>query len=148
MPKSWQEQVREIVDRSNGRGVQDWASKSRVRRSGASGRGFFWGLESLGSWIRCRFSTTGDMCVTGAVLVVMALFLSIVLPQIASMCAVLGALVFAAALFRGFAERRRGDLSGSSSRRSVVWRGRIIEIQESRLSFAERVRRAVRRWYK
>ena len=146
MPKSWQDEVREIVNRSNGRGVQDLASKARVRRSGASGRGLFWSLESLGSWIRCRFSTPGDMCVTGAVLVVTALFLSIVLRQIASMVAVLGALLFAAALLRGFAERRRGDLSGSSSRRSVVWRGRIIEIQESRLSFAERVRRTVRRW--
>ena len=81
-----------------------------------------------------------------ALTVVMALFLSIVLRQIASMVAVVGALVFAAALLRGFAERRRGDLSGSSSRRSVVWRGRIIEIQENRLSLAERVRRAVRRW--
>ena len=148
MPKSWQEQVREIVDRSNERGVQDWASKPRVRSGEASKRGVLWSLESLGSWIRCRFSTTGDMCVTGAVLVVMALFLSIVLRQIASIVAVVGALVFAAALLRSFAERRRGDLSGGSRRRSVVWRGRVIEIQETRLSFAERVRRAVQRWRK
>ena len=62
--------------------------------------------------------------------------------------AVVGALVFAAALLRSFAERRRGDLSGGSRRRSVVWRGRVIEIQETRLSFAERVRRAVQRWRK
>jgi len=88
------------------------------------------------------------MCVTGAVLVVMALFLSIVLRQIASIVAVVGALVFAAALLRSFAERRRGNLSGGSRRRSVVWRGRVIEIQETRLSFAERVRRAVQRWRK
>ena len=146
MPKSWQEEVREIVNRSDGRRVQGLVAKPRARTSGNPSRGVLGKLEGLGAWIRRRFSTTGDMFVTGAVLVVLALFTSIILRQIASIVAVVGAVVFAAALLRGVAERRRGYSVGASRRHSVVWRGRIIEIREGRPSFAGRIRRAVRRW--
>ena len=90
-----------------------------------------------------RFATTGDMLVTAAILVVAALFLSIVLRQFASIVAVAGAIVFVSALVRGVMERRAGRAPGA--RGPVVWRGQVIELPDQRPSLWQRLRDALRR---
>ena len=91
-----------------------------------------------------RFSTTGEMLVTAAVLVVMALFLSIFLRQFASIVAVAGAVVFAAALFRGIMERRSARSPGGRDS-PVMWRGQVIELPNERPSLRQRLRDVLRR---
>lgn len=91
-----------------------------------------------------RFSTTGEMLVTAAVLVVAALFLSIFLRQFASIVAIAGAVVFAAALFRGIMERRSARSAGGRGS-AVMWRGQVIELPDERPSLRQRLRDALRR---
>ncbi len=91
-----------------------------------------------------RFSTTGEMLVTAAVLVVAALFLSIFLRQFAAIVAVAGAVVFALALARGIMERRSARTSGGRSG-PVMWRGQVIELPDQRPSLRQRLRDALRR---
>ena len=90
-----------------------------------------------------RFSTTGEMLVTAAVLVVAALFLSIFLRQFAAIVAVAGAVVFALALARGIMERR--SARSPSGRSPVMWRGQVIELPDQRPSVIQRLRDALRR---
>ena len=91
-----------------------------------------------------RFSTTGEMLVTAAVLVVAALFLSIFIRQFASIVAIAGAVVFAAALFRGIMERRSAR-SPSGRGSPVMWRGQVIELPDQRPSLRQRILDALRR---
>ena len=91
-----------------------------------------------------RFATTGDMLVTAAVLVVVALFMSIVLRQFASIIAIAGAVTFVAALMRGIMERRSGRTSGGR-RGPVMWRGQVIELPDQRPSLSQRLRDVLRR---
>ena len=140
MPKSWQEEVREILDRAEASAPppkrRDPQAPQPIQRRGNY-------IELLGRWILARFATTGDMLVTAAILVVAALFLSIVLRQFASIVAVAGAIVFASALVRGIMERRAGRAPGA--RGPVVWRGQVIELPDQRPSLWQRLRDAVRR---
>lgn len=91
-----------------------------------------------------RFATTGDMLVTAAVLVVAALFMSIVLRQFASIIAIAGAVTFAAALVRGIMERRAGR-SPSGRSGPVMWRGQVIDLPNQRPTLRQRLRDALRR---
>ena len=100
MPKSWQEEVQEILDDSARRP----ARRSPNLPDNIQGPTAL--LDSLGQWVRRRFATTGEMLVTAAVLIVLAMFLSIFLRQLASIVVVGGAMVFAGALARGIFERR------------------------------------------
>ena len=85
------------------------------------------------------------MLITAAVLVVLALFLSIFLRQLASIVVVGGAIVFACALARGMYDRRRGR-SGTGTRNGpVLWRGRVVETERRRRSLVDRARTALRR---
>ena len=90
-----------------------------------------------------RFSTTGEMLVTAAVLIVAALFLSIFLRQFAAVVAVAGAVVFALALARGIMERRSARSPGGRSS-PVMWRGQVIELPDQRPSWRQRLRDALR----
>lgn len=139
MPKSWQEEVQEILDDSGRRPAHQ--SRTALRPSG--GTGSF--LEKLGHWTRRRFSTTGEMLVTAAVLVVLALFLSIFLRQLASIVVIGGAMVFASALVRGIYGRRSGRSGTGRGTGPVLWRGRAIETPRKRGSFIERMRTVLRR---
>lgn len=139
MPKSWQEEVREILDRAEASAPPP---KRQAPQPPAPQRGNY--VESLGQWIHARFATTSQMLVTAAVLVVAALFMSIVLRQFASIVAVAGAVVFAAALVRGIIERRAARSPGGRGS-PVMWRGQVIELPNQRPSWPQRLRDALRR---
>ena len=141
MPKSWQEEVQEILKRADASAPAPKPQVPRAPRP-ARRRGNY--VEFLGQWILARFSTTGEMLVTAAVLVVAALFLSIVLRQFASIVAVAGAVVFASALVRGIMERRAARSPGSRGS-PVMWRGRVLELPNQRPSIVQRLREAFRR---
>ncbi|MCY3896119.1 MAG: hypothetical protein OXG17_06600 [Chloroflexi bacterium] len=141
MPKSWQDEVKEILDRADASAPPP---KRRVVRAPQPNRGRRNYVELLGRWIMSRFSTTGEMLVTAAVLVVAALFLSIFLRQFASIVAVAGAVVFAAALVRGIMERRSARSPGRHGS-PVMWRGRVIEVPDQRPSLRQRLRDVLRR---
>ena len=139
MPKSWQEEVQEILDDS---------ARRPARRPGnvfkdIQGPTSF--LDALGLWVKRRFSTTGETLVTAAVLIVLALFLSIFLRQLASIVVVAGAMVFAGALARGVYERRGNRYATKRSNGPVMWRGRVIEAPRQPGSFLHRVWSALRR---
>ena len=89
MPKSWQDEVQEILNRAEASAPQ---SKRQVPKTPRPPRSRGNHVELLGQWIMARFATTGDMLVTAAVLVVAALFMSIVLRQFASIIAIAGAI--------------------------------------------------------
>ncbi len=141
MPKSWQEEVKEILDRADASAPPP---KRRVPMSPQPAKSHRNRVELLGQWILSRFATTGEMLVTAAVLVVAALFLSIFLRQFASIVAVAGAVVFAAALVRGIMERRAARAPGAGGR-PVMWRGRVIELPNQRPPLRQRLRDAFRR---
>ncbi|MDE2903877.1 MAG: hypothetical protein OXP73_12735 [Chloroflexota bacterium] len=141
MPKSWQDEVKEILDRAEASAPPP---KRRVVRAPQPNRRRRNYVELLGRWIMSRVSTTGEMLVTAAVLVVVALFLSIFLRQFASIVAVAGAVVFAAALVRGIMERRSARSPGSRGS-PVMWRGRVIELPDQRPSLRQRLRDVLRR---
>ena len=141
MPRSWRDEVREIVKREGfdaslraGRRGRTHAPKSRISLNPVN-----W-LTDLGEWVRRRFTTTSDMLLTAAGLVVLALLLSIFLRQIASVIAIAGAVLFAIALARGIIERRAGR-SGYQASGPVMWRGQVIRLEEHRSpSLANRLR--------
>lgn len=141
MPKSWQDEVKEILDRADASAPPPKQRNTRLPRPSQPRRNY---VALIGQWVMSRFSTTGEMLVTAAVLVVAALFLSIFLRQFASIVAIAGAVVFAAALFRGIMERRSGRGSGSRGG-PVMWRGRVIELPHERPSLTQRLRDAFRR---
>jgi len=141
MPKSWQDEVKEILDRAEASAPPPKRRATRAPQPSQPRRNY---IELLGQWIMARFSTTGDMLVTAAVLVVAALFMSIVLRQFASIIAVAGAITFAAALVRGIMERR--GLGSSGGRNGpVMWRGQVIELPNQRPTLRQRLRDALRR---
>ena len=119
MPKSWQEEVQEILNRADALSAAAEAADSTAPQP-AQRRGSY--VELLGRWILGRFATTGEMLVTAAVLVVAALFMSIVLRQFASIVAVAGAIVFASALVRGVMERRAARSPGARGNPGYVAR--------------------------
>jgi len=141
MPKSWQDEVKEILDRAEASAPPPKRRVVRAPQPNGRRRNY---VELLGRWIMSRFSTTGEMLVTAAVLVVAALFLSIFLRQFASIVAVAGAVVFAAALVRGIMERRSARSPGSRGS-PVMWRGRVIELPDQRPSLRQRLRDVLRR---
>ncbi len=141
MPKSWQDEVREILQQSDTRRPQGARPRGGAPRPPRAAGNL---LEVVGAWTRRRFATTSEMLITAAVLVVLALFLSIFLRQIASIAAVAAGVIFAAALVRGILERRRGGAYGTANR-PVMWRGQVIELHERRPSLLERLRGALRR---
>ena len=141
MPKSWQEEVQEILNRADASAPPRKRQAPRAPQP-AQRRGSY--VELLGQWILGRFATTGEMLVTAAVLVVAALFLSIVLRQFASIVAVAGAVVFAAALVRGVMERRAARSPGARGT-PVMWRGQVIELPNQRPTLRQRLRDAFRR---
>lgn len=141
MPKSWQDEVKEILDRAEDSAPPPKRRVLRVPQSAQQPRNY---VELLGRWIMARFATTGDMLVTAAVLVVAALFLSIVIRQFASIVAIAGAVVFVWALVRGIMERRSARSPGGRSG-PVMWRGRVIELPDQRPSLRQRLRDALRR---
>jgi hypothetical protein len=141
MPKSWQDEVKEILDRADASAPPPKRRLPRSPKPGQQSRNY---VEWLGQWIMARFATTGEMLVTAAVLVVAALFLSIFLRQFASILAIAGAVVFAAALFRGIMERRAARApSGRGS--PVMWRGQVIELPTERPTLSQRIRDIFRR---
>ena len=141
MPRSWRDEVREIVKREGfdaslraGRRGGTPAPKSRISLNPVN-----W-LTDLGEWVRRRFTTTSDMLLTAAGLVVLALLLSIFLRQIASVIAIAGAVLFAIALARGIIERR-AVRRGHQASGPVMWRGQVIRLEERRpSSLADRLR--------
>ena len=141
MPKSWQDEVKEILDRAEASAPPPKRRVSRAPQPDQPRRNY---VELLGQWIMARFSTTGEMLVTAAVLVVAALFLSIFLRQFASIVAVAGAVVFASALVRGIMERRSARSPGGRGS-PVMWRGQVIELPDQRPSLRQRLRDALRR---
>ena len=141
MPKSWQDEVKEILDRADASAPPPKRRNSRAPQPNQPRRNY---IDLLGQWIMARFSTTGEMLVTAAVLVVAALFLSIFLRQFASIVAIAGAVVFAAALFRGIMERRSARSPGGRSN-PVMWRGQVIELPDQRPSLGQRIRDLFRR---
>ncbi len=141
MPKSWQDEVKEILDRAEASAPPPKRHASGAPRPAQPRRNY---VEWIGQWVMARFATTGDMLVTAAVLVVAALFMSIVLRQFASIIAIAGAVTFVAALMRGIMERRSGRSSGSR-RGPVMWRGQVIEVPDQRPSFSQRIRDVFRR---
>jgi hypothetical protein len=141
MPKSWQDEVKEILDRADASAPPPKRRVSRGPQPNQPRRNY---IELLGQWIMARFSTTGEMLVTAAVLIVAALFLSIFLRQFASIVAIAGAVVFAAALVRGIMERRTARSPGGRSS-PVMWRGQVIELPDQRPSLMQRLRDALRR---
>lgn len=141
MPKSWQDEVKEILDRADASAPQPKRRTSRSPKPSQPRRNY---LELVGQWVMSRFATTGEMLVTAAVLVVAALFLSIFIRQFASIVAIAGAVVFAAALFRGIMERRSAR-SPSGRGSPVMWRGQVIELPDQRPSLRQRILDALRR---
>ena len=140
MPKSWQDEVKEILDRADTSSPPQRRA-SRTPQPANRRRNY---VALLGQWIMARFATTGEMLVTAAVLVVAALFLSIFLRQFASIAAVAGAVVFASALVRGIIERRAARSPGGRGS-PVMWRGQVIELPDQRPSLGQRIRDALRR---
>ena len=140
MPKNWQDEIREIVDRSD-----PDAAGGRRRSRGTARPSSTWSvnpvdwLGGLGEWVRRRFATTNEMLVSAASLVVIALLLSIFLRQVGAVLAVIGALLFALALGRAIRERR-------SSRTRVgpsgpqMWRGQVIDFPKEQRSLGDRLR--------
>ena len=141
MPRSWRDEVREIVKRE-GFDASLRAGRrggARTPRSRPSFNPLDW-LTTLGEWVRRRFTTTSDMLLTAAGLVVLALLLTIFLRQIASVIAIAGAVLFAIALVRGIIERRAGR-RGYQASGPVMWRGQVIRLEERRSpSLADRLR--------
>jgi len=135
MPKSWQDEVKEILDRAEASAPPPKRRVSLAPQPNQPRRNY---VELLGQWIMARFSTTGEM------LVVAALFLSIFLRQFASIVAVAGAVVFASALVRGIMERRSARSPGGRGS-PVMWRGQVIELPDQRPSLRQRLRDALRR---
>ncbi len=142
MPKRWQDEVREILERSD----RDWTGRRDLTKTprahlGLPVRRFGGGIDAIGEWVRRRFSSTADMLVTAAVLVVLALLLSVLLRQLASVLAIAGAIVFAVALARGIIGRRGGGASVAGRQGPVMWRGQVIELPPPpRPSVADRFR--------
>jgi hypothetical protein len=139
MPKSWQEEVQEILDDSARRPARRPANVIKDIQGPASF------LDAIGRWVRRRFSTTGETLVTAAVLIVLALFLSIFLRQLASIVVVAGAMVFAGALARGIFERRSNRDATRRPTGPVMWRGQVIEAPRQPGSFLHRAWNALRR---
>ncbi len=142
MPRSWRDEVREIVKRE---GFDASLRKSRrgvpkAPKSGLSLNPLTW-LTDLGEWVRRRFTTTSDMLLTAAVLVVVALFLAMTpLRSVASVIAIAGAVLFVIALARGIIERRAGRGSVRAAG-PVMWRGHVIRLEDHRSpSLAKRLR--------
>ncbi len=142
MSKRWQDDVREILERSD----RDWPTgrditKTPRPRQGSSERRSGGRFDTIGEWVRRRFASTGDMLVTAAVLVVLALLLSVFLRQFASVLAIAGAVVFAVALARGIVERRSGRTTAAGRQGPAMWRGQVIELPAaSRPSVPGRIR--------
>ena len=139
MPKTWQEEVQEILDDSARRPARRPANVIKDIQGPASF------LDVIGRWVRRRFSTTGETLVTAAVLIVLALFLSIFLRQLASIVVVAGAMVFAGALARGIYEHRGNRYATRRSNGPIMWRGQVIERPRQPGSFLHRVWSALRR---
>lgn len=142
MRKRWQDDVREILERSDrawptGRDI----TKTSRLREGSSTRRSGGRIETIGVWVCRRFSSTGDMLITAATLVVLSLLLSVFLRQLASVLAIVGAVVFAVALTRGIIERRSSRTTAAGRQGPVMWRGQVIDLPAaSRPSVADRVR--------
>ena len=139
MPKSWQEEVQEILDDSARRPTRP---SPKVLKNIQGPTSF---LDLLGRWVRRRFSTTGETLVTASVLIVLALFLSIFMRQLASILVVAGAMVFAGALVRGIFESRNNRYASRPDKGPVLWRGRVIEAPQQQGSFLHRTWNAIRR---
>ena len=128
MPKDWRDDIREILERD----ASHPAKRSRLQRRNRLDKSRVtanW-LEPLGDWVSRRFSTTNEMLITAASLVVIALLLyATPLRSIAAVLALSGAVTFLLGILRAIFDRRR-SFGTPNVRRPAVWRGQVIELAE------------------
>ncbi len=145
MPEKWQDEVREILQRADRVDPRSRRPDQTPNASPDPARGanpLNW-LSGLGDWTRRRLSSTNEMLVTAASLVVIALILSVVLRQIAAVLAIVGAGLFAVAFLRAVLERRGTRQGGSAA--STMWRGQVIDLRADQSTLGERFRSLWRR---
>jgi len=144
MAPNWQDEVREIVERADGWSARSTRGPAPRRTARPAPASPFVAFERIGAWIGARVATPTEMLVTAASLVVIALLASVVLRPAASIFAIVGAILFLAALGRGIAERRWGRAGGHAVR-PTTWRGQVIELRAQRRSLGDRLQAFWRR---
>ncbi len=127
MPKGWEEEVKEILQKAGE--LEGESPRSRGRRSQRPGPGIGNPITVIGDQIYKRVATPRDMAISGALLIAAALVFSITpLGKILSpILALIGGILLIGAYVR--------SLMGSRSTASAspkMWRGRVIELEQPR----------------
>ena len=127
LPKGWEEEVREILDKAGD--LEKRSSRSSGRGSRRPARKIGNPVSALGDQVYRRVATPKDMAVSGALVIAAALALSITPLRMAvsPVLAIIGGCLLVGAYVRTLMARHPSSQPGTK-----VWRGRVIEIEGPR----------------
>ena len=135
LPKSWEEEVQEILQRAGD--LESKKPRSGGGRTRRPGFGIGNPITAIGDQIFKRLATPKDMAVSGALLIAAAVVLSATpLGRVLSpVLAVIGGILLVGAYVRSLMQNRSTASPGPK-----MWRGRVIDIEPPRQrGFLERI---------
>ncbi len=136
LPKGWEEEVREILDKAGD--LEKQSSRSGGRGSLGPARKIGNPVRALGDQVYRRLATPKDMAVSGALVIAAALALSItpLRSVVSPVLAIVGGILLVGAYVRTLMGRHSSSKPGTK-----MWRGRVIDIEGPRKrGFFDRIR--------